>query len=59
MKTEFENGSKIENIDSVGESQRGYIKSRRLTDKEYRRFLYNEQIQAEDRVSKLIKELGL
>lgn len=56
MKIEFENGSKIETIDSSGESKRGYIKGRRFTDKEYRRFLYNEQIQAEDRVSKLIEE---
>lgn len=59
MKIEFENGSKIETIDSAEEPKRGYMRGGKLTDKEYRELLYNEQVRAEDIVSKLIKELGL
>lgn len=59
MNIKFDNGSKIKSIDSAEETKRGYIRGKRFTNKEYRDFLYNEQIQAENRVSKLIKELSL
>lgn len=55
----FENGSKIKVLETQQDSKRGYIRGRRLTDEEYRRMIYEEQVQAEDRVSIMIKELGL
>jgi len=41
------NGSKIKTIDTKEESKRGYIKGRRLTDKEYRQMIDNEIYQTE------------
>lgn len=58
MKIKFENGSEINTLETKGESKRSCIRGRRLTDKEYREVLFREQVQAEDRVDKLIKELG-
>lgn len=58
MKIKFENGSKIEMIDSKEGTKRGYIRGRRLTDKEYREMIDNEIFQTEYRVSKILKELG-
>ena len=59
MKIKFENGSEINTLDVKNDSKRGFIRGRRLTDKEYREVLFREQVQAEDRVDKIIKELGL
>ena len=59
MKIKFENGSKIETIDSKEETKRGYIRGRRLTDKEYRQIIDNEIYQTECNVSKILKEFGL
>lgn len=59
MKIKFENGSEINTLDVKNDSKRGFIRGRRLTDKEYREVLFREQIQAEDRVDKIIKELWL
>ena len=59
MKIKFVNGSEINTLDVKNDSKRGFIRGRRLTDKEYREVLFREQVQAEDRVDKIIKELGL
>ena len=59
MKIKFENGSEINTLDVKNDSKRGCIRGRRLTDKEYREVLFSEQVQAEDRVDKIVKELGL
>lgn len=55
----FENGSKIKVLETQQDPKRGYIRCRRLTDEEYRRMIFEEQGQAEGRVSIMIKELGL
>lgn len=55
----FENGSKIKVLETQQDSKRGYIRCRMLTDEEYRRMIYEEQVQAERRVNIMIKELGL
>ena len=57
MKIKFENGSEINTLDTKNDSKRGCIRGRRLTDKEYREVLFREQVQAEERVDKIIKEL--
>lgn len=59
MKIKFKNGSEINTLGVKNDSKRGFIRGRRLTDKEYREVLFREQVQAEDRVDKIIKELGL
>jgi len=59
MKIKFENGSKIETIDSEEETKRGYIMGRRLTNKEYKQMIDNEIYQTECNVSKILKEFGL
>lgn len=59
MKIKFKNGSEINTLDINNDSKRGYIRGRRLADKEYREVLFREQVQAEDRVDKITKELGL
>lgn len=59
MNIKFENGSKIETIDFKEGTKRGYIRGRKLTDKEYRKMIDNEIFQAECGVSKILKELGL
>lgn len=73
MEIKFENGSTIESMES-SESKRSrgcrflinpiddccdYIKGKRMTDEEYRRFLYREQVNAEYNMEEVIKELGL
>lgn len=59
MKIKFGNGSEINTLDTKDDPKRGYIRGRRLTDKEYREVLFREQVKAEDRVDKIINELGL
>lgn len=55
----IENGSEIHSLDSKDDINRGYIRGRRLTDKEYQSMLFREQVKAEERVSKIIELLGL
>lgn len=55
----FENGSVIHSIGSKEDVKRGYIRGRRLTNKESREMLFREQVKAEERVSKMIELLGL
>lgn len=59
MKIKFENESEIRNIGTSEDVKRGCIRGRQLTNKEYKSMIYNEQIQAEERVSKIIKKLGI
>lgn len=59
MKIKFENGSEINTLETKGESKRGCIRGRRLTDKEYREVLFRGNVQSEERVCKIIKELGI
>lgn len=59
MKIKFKNGSEINTLDTKNDSKRDCIRGRRLTDKEYRELLFREQVQTEDRIDKIIKELGL
>lgn len=57
MKIKFKNGSEINILDTKDGSKRGYIRGRRLTDKESAQMLDNEIFQAEERTSKLVKNL--
>lgn len=54
----FKNGSYIKIIPSK-ESKHGYIRGKRLTDEEYKRMIFRENINAEQIVNNIIKELGL
>ena len=71
MKIKFKNGSTIGTIES-SESKRSrgyrklvdpiddccdYIRGRKLTDEEYKRFMYNESVNKEYNVDKAIKNL--
>ena len=59
MDIKFENGSEITTLETNCDIKRGYVRGRRLTDKEYQEMLFREQVQAEERIDRLIKELGL
>lgn len=59
MDIKFENGSEITTLNTNGDVKRGCVRGRRLTDKEYQEMLFREQVQAEERIDRLIKELGL
>ena len=59
MNIKFENGSEINTLDVKNDSKRGCARGRRLTDKEYREIFFRENVQAEERVSKIIKELRI
>lgn len=59
MNIKFENGSEINTLDVKNDSKRGCVRGRRLTDKEYREIFFRENVQAEERVSKIIKELRI
>ena len=59
MNIKFENGSEITALKTNSDEKRGCIRGRRLTDKEYKEMLFREQVQAEETISKLVKELGL
>lgn len=59
MDIKFENVSVIHSNDSKEDVKRGYIRGRRLTNKESREMLFREQVKAEERVSKMIELLGL
>lgn len=59
MNIKFENGSEINTLDVKNDSKRGCVRGRRLTDKEYREILFRENVQSEERVCKIIKELGI
>ena len=55
----FKNGSEIQSIDESKDSKRGYIRGRRLTDEEYQRMIYCEQVKAEEKLDEILKFLGL
>ena len=55
----FKNGSEIQSIDGSKDSKRGYIRGRRLTDEEYQRMIYCEQVKAEEKLDEILKILGL
>ena len=55
----FKNWSEIRSIDKLNDSKRGYIRGRRLTDKEYQRMIYCEQVKAEEKLDEILKILGL
>ena len=55
----FKNGSEIQSIDESKDSKRGYIRGRRLTDEEYQRMIYCEQVKAEEKLDEILKILGL
>lgn len=59
MNIKFENGSEINTLDVKNDSKRGCVRGRRLTDKEYREILFRENVQSEERICKIIKELGI
>lgn len=59
MNIKFENGSEINTLDVKNDSKRCCVRGRRLTDKEYREILFRENVQSEERVCKIIKELGI
>ena len=54
----FKNGSYIKIIPSK-EYKHGYIRGKRLTDEESRQIIFRENINAEQIVNNVIKELGL
>lgn len=73
MEIKFENGSTIEAIES-SESKRNrgcrvminpiddccdYVREKRMTDKEYKRFMYREKINTGYNMEEIIKESGL
>lgn len=39
--------------------KRGYIRGRRLTDKEYQEMIFNEQTKTEEKLDKILEILGL
>ena len=55
----FKNGSEIRSIGESKDSKRGYIRGRRLTDEEYQRMIYCEQVKAEEKLDEILKILGL
>ena len=55
----FKNGSEIRSIDESDDSKRGYIRGRKLTDEEYQRIIYCEQVKAEEKLDEILKILGL
>ena len=55
----FKNGSEIKTIEAKNDSKKDCIRLRRLTDKEYKEMIFREQVQAEERVDRIIKELNL
>ena len=55
----FKNGSEIRSIDESKDSKRGYIRGRRLTDGEYQRMIYCEQVTAEEKLDEILNILGL
>ena len=58
-KIKFENGSEISSVNGCEDNKRGYIRGRRLTDKEYQYMLMMEEDRAQERVDKMMKILGL
>ena len=56
---QIQNGSEIQSIDESKDSKRGYIRGRRLTDEEYQRMIYCEQVKAEEKLDEILKILGL
>ena len=56
MEIEFKNGSKIQSLSS-DENKRGIIRSKRLTDKEYRQMMFDEYVRTEERIDKVMKIL--
>ena len=40
-------------------SEYDFIRGRKLTDKEYREMLFREQVQTEEKLDKIMKELGV
>lgn len=59
MVIKFENGSEIHSIETNGDSKRGYVRGRRLSDREYKYMITNEQVMAEEKLDKSMKILGL
>ena len=55
----FKNGSEIHSVDESNDSKRGYIRGMKLTDEEYRRMIYCEQVKAEEKLDEILKILGL
>ena len=43
----------------VNQKDEGYIRGRRLTDEEYQRMIYCEQVKAEEKLDEILKILGL
>ena len=58
MIIKFKNGSEIQSIDESKDSKRGYIRGRRLTDEEYQRMIYCEQVTAEEKLDEILKIFG-
>ena len=55
MIIKFKNGSEIQSIDESNDSKRGYIRGGRLTDEEYQRIIYCEQVKAEEKLDEILK----
>lgn len=54
---EFKNGSKMCQIDDDSGVKRGFIRGRRLADKEYKQMLDNDIYNSDNRVTEMIKAL--
>lgn len=59
MEIKFENGSEIRTISNEDNIKHGYIRGRRLTDKEYQEMIFNEQTKAEEKLDKILEILDL
>lgn len=57
MLIEFKNGSKMSHIDNDNGVKRGFMRERRLSDKEYKQMIDSEIDNSDNRVTELIKAL--
>lgn len=57
MLIEFKNGSKMSHIDNDNGVKGGFMRGRRLSDKEYKQMIDSEIDNSDNRVTKLIKAL--
>lgn len=59
MTIKLTNGSEIHVIDDNELNKRGYIRGRRLTDKEYKLMMFREYVMAEEKLNYAMTIAGL
>ena len=59
MTIKLTNGSEIHVIDDNGLNKRGYVRGRRLTDKEYELMMFREYVMAEEKLNYAMTIAGL